>query len=188
MPPDPGGPRTLGRGSYVRLGNALGALAVGSALLWPATAGAVKKEYVAGGFAQAAQCIPSGGAPTATATTWEFECAAGTTTWTGDLRGQTLLSEVRGTVDLLTFSTVGTAKETIHLATPDGRMGTLDMVSSFVSEGNEFEATNTVVGGSGNFAGARGEIWFEGAVFGTGTYSGWIKTKPKRTRSRRAHR
>lgn len=173
----------------MRLGKTLCMALAGGALFLPSTATAATWRHVEGEYAQAAVCVPSGAAPTATVTTWEFSCASGTTTWTGDLRGQTVLSNVRGTIDLLTGATQGTADEVIHLATPDGRSGTLEMTSVFASTGdNGFVATNTILSGSGDFAGAKGTLQFTGQALGAGSYDGWIKTRSVKTRSAKKRR
>jgi hypothetical protein len=147
----------------------------------PALASNTRGEVVAGQWGGAVPCVPTSADPT----TGETTCL-GSTTWIGGLTGQTHYV-FTGTLDLTTGAGSGKIDETFIGRDADGRTGTLRFTETIASKPTGLPATGSVVidakvvEATGDFAGTRGELVFEGTVNAVagdlGTYSGTLKIK-----------
>jgi hypothetical protein len=120
----------------------------------------------------------------------------GASTWTGTWNGVTHWT-IRGTTDLLTGDSSGTLDETFVGVSDDGGAGTLHFIETYTVDGKTatFYDLARLVGGTGDFAGARGHVTFHGLELptgqGAGTYSGrWLRghRRTPRRASSIAHR
>jgi hypothetical protein len=164
---------------------------VGAALLaaaitpWAAPPSAVgaattARHEIQGGWIGALPCvitaaIPEPGRPT---TLRPATCTSGTV-WDGVWTGQTHFVAV-GTLDLVSGDLSATIDETFYgVTTEDRSYGTLHLLGTISIDGATSTARvhEVVVGGTGQFAGAMGDVVFEGtqvsAVSGHGGYHGW---------------
>ena len=155
-------------------------LAVGARLVTiPAThASTPTRTSVMGGWIGELPCVFTSATPTPSRPTLlPISCTSGTT-WDGDWAGHTHYV-VAGTLDVVTGNFHGTIDETlIGMVTRSRAVGTLHLIGTVDLDG----ATNTLVvaeslaGGTGPFAGAGGNVTFEGVqasgVIGHGGYHG----------------
>lgn len=138
------------------------------------------RQEIHGGWIGVLPCIPMAAAPEPgqPTTLRRFTCTSGTF-WDGAWTGQTHFVAT-GTLDLMSGDGSATIDETFYgVATGDRSHGTLHLVGTVILDG----ATSTlrvhegVVGGTGQFADATGDVVFEGtqlgAVIGHGGYHGW---------------
>jgi hypothetical protein len=151
-------------------------LALGVAPSVGAAGGAVVN--VRGGWIGELPCLftalaPGGSKPTVVS----FTCTSGTT-WDGTWTGHTHYV-VRATLDLVTGSGTGTIDETlVGIVTAGASPGTMHLLGTLNVDGatNTVEVDETIVGGTGAFAGSTGQVVFEGlqlsGVIGSGGYHG----------------
>lgn len=100
----------------------------------------------------------------------------GSTLWQGTWTGVTHYT-MQGTANLVTGAGSGTLQETFVGRSTDGGTGTLDFSESYtVAVDGTISIQARIVGGTGDFAGARGSVDFLGHQYGVatgnGTYSG----------------
>jgi hypothetical protein len=142
------------------------------------TAAAPPTAHVQGGWIEALPCpyttlTPAAGHPT----TVSFTCTAGTL-WDGTWTGHTYFV-LKGTLDLVSGDGTGTADETfVGTALADHSQGTLHFLGDWTFYGatNSYRGHEVIVDAAGQFAGAKGEVDFEGmeaGLFGHGGYHGW---------------
>lgn len=143
------------------------------------SAAAPRTAQVQGGWIEALPCpfttlAPVAGHPT----TVSFSCTAGTI-WDGTWTGQTHFV-IKGTMDLVSGDGTGTADETfVGSALADHSQGSLHFLGDWTLYGasNSYRGHEVIVDATGQFAGAKGEVTFEGMVAGLlgghGGYRGW---------------
>jgi hypothetical protein len=110
---------------------------------------------------------------TADPTTGTFT-AIGSTAWSGTWTGVTTYT-MSGTIDLITNESSGILDETFT-----GRQGTLSLHEHFTLDAaGHLRITCRIVHGTGDYAGSRGRVVFDGqmigVVSGSGTYSGQLR-------------
>jgi hypothetical protein len=141
----------------------------------PLRVAAAAAEPVEGGWIEALPCAPLGFAPAAGGPTMvSFTCTAGTL-WDGAWTGQTHFV-FRGTQDVTTGDGTGTLDETFVGVAPALHLqGSLHLLGDVVFHGasNSIRIHETIVDATGEFAGASGEVSFEGLVSGTLGHGGY---------------
>jgi hypothetical protein len=176
-----------------RSAGALAALAAVASLVNAAPAGAAERS-VAGAWVGALPCVFNNPLelPGALAdpTKAPYHCT-GSTTWTGTWNGQTVF-EAEGTTNALTGENIGVIYETWRGVTSDGRLGTLYFEESFTIDASAaINIAATIVGASGEVAGAHGQVTFTGTSTplgqGAGSYQGHWSLPSTAAARRRAH-
>jgi hypothetical protein len=158
-----------------------------------APAGAAERS-VAGEWVTVPPCIPN--APSdlpgvlANPSKVPYHCS-GSSTWVGTWNGETVF-EAEGTTNLLTGENAGLIYETWRGVTSDGRVGTLYFDESFTTDtSGTTKIAATIVGASGEVAGAQGQVTFTGTTSpfgqGAGSYQGHWSLPGSATARRRAH-
>jgi hypothetical protein len=128
---------------------------------------------VNGNWIDPVSCVPTG----YNLSTGQANCD-GVDEWDGTWNGLAYYHETVS-FDLITGDASGTAQSTFVGRSSDGRKGTLQLFERLRLDGatGNLHVDGYVTGGSGDFAGARGFVQFDGkanpATGGTGTYAGW---------------
>jgi hypothetical protein len=152
---------------------------------WAAPTSAVdaattRRHEIQGGWIGILPCIPTAATPEPgrPTTLRRFTCISGTF-WDGMWTGQTHFVAT-GTVDLVSGNMSTTIDETFYgVATEERSRGTLHLLGTVTVDGasSTVRVHEVIVGGTGEFAGAMGDVVFEGAqlsaVSGHGGYHGW---------------
>ena len=149
----------------------------------PATASASHKIAVRGGWIGAVPCAFTSYTPSADApTTGTFDCTSGTL-WDGGWTGQTVYT-VHGKINFLTGDSSGTLSETFYgVYTGDQSSGTLTFVEKYRLDGatNGLHIDLKITGGTGDWAGSRGNATFDGTQFlGIAGHGGYVATWVRR--------
>jgi hypothetical protein len=157
-------------------------IATGACLLALAQAApaAATTTEVGGDWASAVPCVPFEGSPSLENPTQIPYTCEGSATVRGSLVGVTVYTTY-GTIDLASGDSWGTMKERFTGVSADGSLrGTMDFKEKFTIDGATlfFDDTAKIVGGSGDFAGSRGAVIFNGTVaagVGGGSWGGtWV--------------
>ena len=106
---------------------------------------------------------------------------SGSSVWTGSWSGTTTWTTT-GTLNLLTGDVEGTLDETFDGSSADGGRGTLHFTETYTVDGatSKIHIDATLLDGTGDFAGSRGRVTFDGLSLpsgqGGGTYTGsWTR-------------
>jgi hypothetical protein len=142
----------------------------------PALASSPRTEHVAGDWVNALPPVITAYDPA----TGHFS-GSGSSVWTGSWTGTTTWTTT-GTLDLLTGDVEGTLDETFDGRSADGDNGTLHFIETYTVDGatSRIHIDARLVDGSGDFAGSRGRVTFDGLSLpsgqGGGTYAGrWTR-------------
>jgi hypothetical protein len=141
-------------------------------------AATARTEEAQGGWIEALPCpytalAPAAGLPT----TVSWTCPAGTL-WDGTWTGHTHFI-AKGATDLVSGDGTGTLDETfVGTAPADHSKGSLHLLGDWVMDGasSTIRIHETIVDATGQFAGAKGQVTFEGLLggnLGHGGYHGW---------------